>query len=114
MVRSLAKDYYLGKNGKQRSNCAVAVARAVDEKFSGKIDPANFACYGGGNAPDGICGALFTARQIIKSDSKGVKLLEDQFQERGGALTCTEIRMNRKLPCTGCVDLAAELLEKHL
>jgi len=114
MVRALAKDYYLGKNGKQRSNCAVAIANAVEEKYPGKANPLEFSAYGGGNAPGGLCGALYAAKTIVKNSENGVNLLEEQFQARGGALTCTEIRMNRKLPCAGCVDLASEVLEKHL
>jgi hypothetical protein len=41
-------------------------------------------------------------------------MIKAQFAEQtGGHQTCKAIRAAKSVPCTTCVEIAAELLEKH-
>jgi hypothetical protein len=104
-----AKNHYLGKT-QPRLNCAQAVIKAFEERFG--INEATFkkfASYGGGGAPEGLCGAYCAARHLIEIRSPDkVKEFEDFFLAQAGSLKCTEIRKDKKLSCLGCVEKAAE------
>lgn len=88
-------------------NCAQAVAAG-----SGREDlvPELSVC-GAGRAPQGLCGALHAALQLIKSENQNA--LKDEFSASAGALTCREIKGITKYPCSECVRLAANLVEKY-
>jgi hypothetical protein len=109
-----AKNNYIGQ-GCQRMNCAQAVISAFKDKFN--IDDnivEAFQNYGGGKAPDGLCGALYAVKYIIDrmEDKEKIKELEEYFIENAGALECRNIRGMKKLSCVGCVEKSSEFLEK--
>ena len=107
MPVNTAKSHYLGKDGFARMNCAQAVglSQEVIELFR---------AYGGGRAPDGLCGALYAAMYILKNKNAGEKSaeLEKFFLEQAGALKCHEVRTCRKLSCLGCVEKSSEFIDK--
>jgi len=106
-MQTIALDYY--RTGK--GNCAQAVAAAWAEKTGqgaeavGELD----AC-GRGNAPGGLCGALYAASRMAGAEGTG-RVREGFLAKTGGLETCRDIRSARVLSCTECVRLAACLLE---
>ena len=112
-----AKNIFLGRDGEKRQNCAQAVLSAfkndlgVDENL---IDLAKN--YGGGQAPDGVCGAYWSARVIIEKYCCPEKAeeFEKYFQEKALSLSCKEIRAKRKLSCLDCVEKSAEFITNLL
>ena len=109
-----AMNNYTGKGGCQRMNCAQAVLSAFKRKFNVEDDTIDlFKIYGGGRAPDGVCGAYYAAKYIIdKYDKDKIDQLKQYFIEAAGALKCNNIRELRKLPCIGCVEKSSQFLEK--
>ena len=87
-------------------NCAQSVLSPfnVEEETMKK-----FSNYGSGHAPDGWCGAASSAAYLIKDSM----VVEEHFCKNAGAVTCNEIRKQRRLPCVGCVKLATELVINH-
>jgi hypothetical protein len=108
-MKKTAGEYYRARKG----NCAQAVAFAWGAKHPGGPDAEKaFAGCGAGRAPGGLCGALHAACALAGAAAE--EPIKRAFAERtGGLLTCKEIRAARALPCNGCVELAAELLERH-
>lgn len=109
-----AKNHYTGLGGCKRMNCAQSVLCAFKEDFNIADDLVEaFKSYGGGNAPDGLCGAYYAVKFILdKVDKEKTQELEKYFLENAGALECTNIRGMRKLSCVGCVEKSSEFLEK--
>ncbi len=68
---------------------------------------AEFQLHGGGRAPDGECGALYAACQIVP---EAAARLRAGFAAEAGATRCRPLKRERRFPCTDCVGLAAELL----
>jgi hypothetical protein len=97
----------------EKRNCAEAVAGAW-QKVTGKnlAVTENLSECGFGSAPQGLCGAVYAAQLVSDEGKKGE--LADRFADAAGSLLCGEIRSMRKLSCTGCVKLAATLLEENL
>lgn len=98
-------------HGKEKLNCAQAVLKAFQEEASIPDSAINEAkAAGGGRAPDGLCGAVHSAKLLASND-----FIRDQidrsFIEIAGSTRCYEIRGLKKLSCSGCVALAARLLE---
>ena len=92
----------------ERLNCAQSVLH-VWREVSGdtSISLAEAKLFGGGQAPDGICGALHTAC-LIAPDQAAV--LKTAFGARLGSIYCKELRAAKEHPCETCVAQAAELL----
>ena len=88
-------------------NCAQAVV-----EISGRLDllPAMAAC-GAGRAPNGYCGALYGALQVVP-ESRADELKAD-FAEYAGALTCREIKAGNRTPCKECVAIGALLADRY-
>ncbi len=112
-----AKNYYLGKEGYKRMNCAQSVVSAFKKEL--KIDENiidSFKSFGGGNAPDGMCGAYYAARYMLQqcSADKQLSELEKYFLNCAGDIKCKEIRLGRKLSCIGCVEKSSEFLVDFL
>lgn len=107
-MKTSATEHYRARHG----NCAQCVALAWSEKDEPSAPHADhFANAGGGKAPDGLCGALFAARELAGEAHQNE--LTERFKNRAdGQTTCRAIRSNRIMPCADCVALAAELLEE--
>jgi hypothetical protein len=106
-MKESAADHFKSRRG----GCAQSVALAWrDKKDPASTHAERFAALGSGRAPDGLCGALYAARELA-GDHK--EKLTEQFKENaGGHTTCRGIRKNRIMPCTDCVSLAAGLLDE--
>lgn len=101
-----AKNYYLGRSG-PRLNCAQAVLAAFEKPYK------QAASCGTGNAPGGICGALWAAQQLLNTEhSDRLADLENDFLKAAGSTLCAEIRASRKLSCLGCIEKAVGFVEK--
>ncbi|HEX9058797.1 MAG TPA: C-GCAxxG-C-C family protein [Clostridia bacterium] len=113
MEKNKAGDYYLGKEGHNRMNCAQAVICAFKDIFGISDDTIEkFGEYGGGRAPDGLCGAYYAAKYILKEKEKCAEL-ESYFLNEAGSIKCNEIRSCRRLSCLGCVEKSAEFIENN-
>ncbi len=95
----------------ERLNCAQSVLYAWC-KVSGdtSIALADLQPFGGGRAPEGLCGALHTACLIPPDRAEA---LQQNFAARLGSLYCKELRAAKAHPCETCVIQATELLEDH-
>lgn len=90
-------------------NCAQSVLHAWREVSGDKsIAVADLKPFGGGRAPDGLCGALYAACTVAPTQ---VGQLKAHFAARMGSLYCKELRAARKNSCEACVAYAAGLLE---
>ena len=108
-MKQTALQYYLGKKG----NCAQAVTYALSLKglASSECIP-EMRAYGGGRAPEKMCGALFAAVRVAPN-SEMAQQIQDHFAEAsGGVLACPQVRAAGRLKCADCVATAAELAEK--
>ncbi len=97
----------------RRGNCAQSVAFAWGSKNPGGrgVEDVFDGC-GGGRAPGGLCGALYASCQL--AGAAAAETIKQQFSEKtGGHQTCRDIRAAKRVPCSECVELAAELLEQH-
>ncbi len=92
----------------ERLNCAQSVLHAWRE-VSGKasLAVADLKPFGGGRAPEGLCGALHAACLIAPDRADALKTA---FAARVGSLYCRELRRAGKNPCDVCVAHAADLL----
>ena len=86
-------------------NCAQKVAYA-NQAGQEVID--SLAQMGGGRAPGGLCGALYSALQISKETEH--ERLKAEFAKRLGAATCRELKA-KGVPCPTCIATAIELLK---
>lgn len=109
-----AKGHYLNKYGTGKLNCGQSVIAAFKDRFSLNEDVVKlFAAYGSGQAPAGTCGALYAAQFLLKDKYPDkAKDCEETFLAAAGSTKCKEIRKLRKLPCIGCVEKAAQIIEK--
>jgi hypothetical protein len=108
-MKKTASDYHRERRG----NCAQSVAHAWESKGSGDqgLQEA-FAGCGGGRAPDGLCGALYASCELAGT-SRAEEITKSFSEKTGGHLTCKAIRSARVMPCSECVEVAADLLEKN-
>ena len=95
----------------ERLNCAQSVLYAWRE-VSGDtaIALADLKTFGGGRAPDGICGALHAACMVAPGRAEALK---QNFAARLGSRYCRELRAAKVHPCESCVTQATDLLEFH-
>ncbi|MBC8059523.1 MAG: C-GCAxxG-C-C family protein [Clostridiaceae bacterium] len=109
-----AKNNYTGQGGCIRMNCSQAVVSAFKDKFNLEDEIVeSFKAYGGGRAPEGVCGAYYAVKFIAeKCDIDNSAELKEYFLEHAGALECSHIRSLRKLSCIGCVEKSSEFLDK--
>jgi len=107
-----AKNHFLGKDGFERMNCAQSMVYTFKKKFNIDVDIESFKKYGGGRAPEGLCGALYAAEYILRkvNMTEKVKDLEKFFFDQASALKCRDIRREKKLSCLGCVEKCSEFL----
>ena len=108
-MKTKAREYHQQRRG----NCAQSVAFAWGCKFMGArgVEEVFEGC-GGGRSPGGLCGALHASCTLAGAEA--AETIKEQFAEKtGGHLTCRAIRMAKSVPCSACVEVAAELLEQH-
>ena len=95
-------------------NCCESVAHAFKHAVPlSEEELRSFEGYGGGKAPGGYCGAFYAARYILEHHfphraQDGMK----ELHSVAGSLKCLEIKALKKLPCVGCVEKAAEVVER--
>ena len=112
-MKKTAQAYFLGKKGPRRLNCAQSVAETFQESFPlEEKTAALLSTCGGGMAPGGYCGAFYAAKCILEQhfphrSEEGM----ERLRSAAGSLQCREIKALKKLPCVGCVEKAAEVVE---
>ncbi len=108
-MKKIAKEFHQQRRG----NCAQSVAFAWGQKFPGGRGVEEvFAACGAGHAPGGLCGALHASCTLAGTAAE--ESIKHAFaQKTGGHLTCKAIRAAKVMPCSECVEVAAELLEQH-
>ncbi len=106
MSTEKAKEYFLGKLGREKLNCGQAILKAFQEKFSVSNEVIlQFKAYGAGKAPEGYCGAFYAAKVILeKRFPEKFKDTENELIAHAGSTKCKEIRALRKLSCLGCIE----------
>jgi hypothetical protein len=109
-MRKIASEYYKNRHG----NCAQSVVVAWHNKTSNNINLVEeLSSCGHGRAPENVCGALYAIHRLVDKDS--LVRLDARFKDAaGGYSKCWEIRTAKTLQCTECVEVAADLLDKHL
>lgn len=107
-MKESAVEHYKNRRG----NCAQSVALAWKDKQQPESDHYDrFSGCGHGRAPEGTCGALHAAYEIVGESLK--ETLKAKFsQHAAGHTACREIRRNRIMPCADCVATAAGILEE--
>jgi hypothetical protein len=96
----------------ERLNCAQSVLYGY-QKVSGDttLSLSDMRAFGGGHAPDGLCGALYAACAVAPAKADRLKA---RFAENTGSLFCKELRKTDGHACNVCVSEAAQLLEAEL
>lgn len=110
-MKDIAVKHY---HGAERYNCAQAVLKSAEKYLP--PDPALLHTYrkaGGGGAPDGLCGALLSAKELMKDEADRARALH-YFQTQAGSVRCREIRKEGRMSCRECVASAADLAEQSL
>ncbi len=97
-------------NGPERYNCAQAVIKIMEDRHPAKagLIPA-FKALGGGRAPEGVCGALYGALELVH-ESEHMNLV-NKFTDAAGSEKCRAIRKLNKLSCSCCVEVAVDLVK---
>ena len=89
-------------------SCAQSVLHAWREVVGDTaLTVANLRPAGAGQAPEGLCGAIYAACLLAPDRAEELKAA---FAAGVGSLYCKEIRAAKKHPCAECVAQAAELL----
>jgi len=100
--------------GEKKDNCAQALLKAFQKECT--IDDeliAKAKGWGGGRAPDGLCGALYGA-QLLFNDDAVRSALARAFGEAAGDILCKPIRKAKTMSCKQCVAHAATIAQQHL
>lgn len=105
---------YLGKNAERRMNCAESVVNGFQEecKISREMME-EFHSYGGGKAPEGLCGSYYAVKVLLEKMNAADKIesLIEEFIKEAGSVQCKEIRQNKRLNCQGCVEISSKYLD---
>ena len=98
-------------HGEEKFNCAQAVLKIMEEKYPNKAEliPA-FKAFGGGRAPDGVCGALYGALELLP-ESEHLNL-RNEFCKSAGSEKCKAIKKLKQLSCPSCVEVAVDLVKE--
>lgn len=110
MEIKLAKDFFAAGG----YNCAQAILKAFQNynKFTDS-DISQYRSAGGGRAEGGLCGALYAAKLHLDTNEKKSHL-ERLFKNIAGHITCKDIKTNKTLTCSQCVETAAKLLKDKI
>jgi len=113
MLVKKAASFFVGSGGQPRLNCRQAIASAFREKF-GLSDEfiAGLVFSGFGQAPGGVCGALYSVQIILRhaGNNNGEGAVRE-FSDYTGAPYCEDIRRLKKISCIECVKKAARILD---
>jgi len=110
METKLAKEFH----EKGNYNCAQAILKAFQNYNKlADSDILKYRSAGGGKAEGGLCGALYAAKLHLENIEKKSDL-EKAFKNIAGYLTCREIKTNKTLSCSQCVETAAKLLKDKI
>jgi hypothetical protein len=94
-------------------NCCASVAHAFKHAVPlSEEELRSFEGFGGGRAPEGSWGAFYAARYILERHfprraQEGIKELHSVAE----SLKWREFKALKKLPCAGCVEKAAAIVE---
>lgn len=91
-------------------NCAQAVANKYKSLYKNPDIVSEYAPYVGGRAPEGLCGALFAAKEALPQHAEEIQA---EFIKICGEATCRKIKMETGTSCQTCVDTADKLVEKY-
>lgn len=106
MVSKRAEQFFKGP-----FNCAQAVLKTFEQSHNISSDEIEaMAKMGGGRAENGMCGALYAAKEIINSEH--FEEIEKEFVSKAGSAKCRDIRKLGKLSCLECVAISAILADK--
>ena len=109
-IAEISKKFHADKRGNCAMSVAYGYARATGKSEDEAVKAAEmFRTFGGGKAPDGLCGALYAAKMMQPDHAESI----EEFFKRGaqGCTKCQEIRPNKVIPCNRCVELAGEALD---
>lgn len=109
-IAEISKKFHADKRGNCAMSVAYGYARATGKSEDEAVKAAEmFRAFGGGKAPDGLCGALYAAKMMQPDHAESI----EDFFKRGahGCTKCAEIRPNKIIPCNRCVELAGEALD---
>ncbi len=102
-----ASEFY---HGSEKYNCAQAILKTYQDKYNIPQEMIeSYSKFGGGRVDGGICGALYAVRTILK-DKDMIANADTLFSEKAGSIQCRNIRKLKKISCSDCVDLAANIL----
>ena len=90
-----------------RLNCAQSVLALCG--MEDRVD--EYASFGGGRAPGGLCGALYAALQLLPEERRDSA--RSTFAAEAGAEKCQEIKQGTGTSCQMCVAIATALVEKY-
>ena len=108
-----AKKHYLDRTGPKKMNCCESVVYAFQDEIPlSEEELQKCAGFGGGQAPEGYCGAIYAAKRLLEvSGSEKAVSLQEIFKEIAGSAKCREIKAIKKISCLECVTKAAEIVE---
>jgi hypothetical protein len=106
-MRTTSEHFYHAQP--ENLNCAQSILKGFQQELNvsqEKID--SFRALGGGRAPEGLCGALFSADALLAEQGK--PSIRKEFAEKVGEITCRGIKTGTKTSCSRCVQIADELV----
>jgi hypothetical protein len=98
-------------------NCAESVVHGFQEECEIPVEMIKeFHSYGGGRAPDGVCGSFYAVTVLLEKMNASDKIeeLNQYYIQEAGSVQCKEIRRIKKLDCRGCVEISAKYLDSVL
>ncbi len=107
MHDKLASEYF---SRKHQLGCAQAVTKAFQQDLKISNEHINWlATYNTGQAPNGICGAIYAALELCTSEEQKIRV-RNKFLHHAKHLSCRDIRKNRAISCRQAVEIAANIL----
>lgn len=95
-------------------NCAQSIIKNYQDKIriSDEDIELKYRSKGGGRAEDGLCGAVYSAYQILDKD-KGDRI-KAKVETALGGYTCRKLKAELKVPCTKIVELVDVLIKSEI
>ncbi len=109
-MKITASGYYT----RGRGNSAQAVCYSA-EKYCGISASMikQFERSGTGQAPCGMCGALYAAIRLCGADLE--KGIVKKFKSLTGGMTrCSDIKKSGSITCRECVEISAKIVEEYI